>query len=262
MSILILTSHQSHINSSNRLISIMTLLDCAFSFFANFPCRLTLSEMKFDLPCEEIFFSSLHPFQEQSFTFSRRITVQEAFHSLFPQEKSTSPTSSSGKKANPLGLNPMDMFILVHSTYNWILVKSRFQSWSVLTISTVLYVYTLTHITLFSSSLSHSTGQSSPNLSRTSTPGGPTTSSYSTDSNHALIKAALSRWRCLWTAIRSNIPSHAWASLGFFRNGYNYWLVTQLLINNKGSADLMMGMEVGCEDTLKQLKGLVREGGG
>lgn len=59
--------------------------------------------------------------------------------------------------------------------------------------------------------------------------------------------------------IRSKIPSQAWADLAFFRNGYNYWLVTQLLINNKGSADVLMGMEVGCEDTLKQLKGLIRE---
>jgi hypothetical protein len=50
--------------------------------------------------------------------------------------------------------------------------------------------------------------------------------------------------------------------LGFFRNGYNYWLVTQLLINNRGSADLMKGMEVGCEDTLKGLKGLLKEGVG
>jgi hypothetical protein len=49
--------------------------------------------------------------------------------------------------------------------------------------------------------------------------------------------------------------------LGFYRNGYNYWLVTQLLINNKGSVDVMMGMEVGCEDTLKQLKALLRDGG-
>jgi hypothetical protein len=56
------------------------------------------------------------------------------------------------------------------------------------------------------------------------------------------------------------MTNNVWASLGFFRNGYNYWLVTQLLINNKGSADLMMNMEVGCEDTLKQLKGLLREG--
>ena len=238
----------------------MTLLDCAFSFFANFPCRLTVSEMRFDLPCEEIFFSSPHPFSEQSFTFSRRITVHEAFQSLFPQ-KSTTPTSYPGKKSNPLGLNPMDMFILIHSTFKISslphLVESLLNNQL-----TVLYVYTLTHITLFASSLPQSTSQSSPNQSGTSTPGGPSTSLSCTDSNLTLIKAALSRWRSLWTAIRSNMPNHAWAGLGFFRNGYNYWLVTQLLINNKGSVDLMMGMEVGCEDTLKQLKGLLREGVG
>jgi hypothetical protein len=92
----------------------MTLLDCAFSFFANFPCRLTISEMKFDLPCEEMFFSSPHPFSEQNFTFSRRITVHEAFQSLLSEKKATH-MSNSRKKSNPLGLNPMDMFILIHS---------------------------------------------------------------------------------------------------------------------------------------------------
>ncbi|KAG0646832.1 15-hydroxyprostaglandin dehydrogenase [Hyphodiscus hymeniophilus] len=223
--------------SQIRLISTMTLLDCAFSFFANFPCRLTISELRFDLPCEEIYFSSPHPFSEQSFTFSRRITLNEAFYSLFPA-KSASRSSNPVKKSNPLGLNPMDMFILIH----------------------ILYVYTLTHITLFSCSFPQSTAPSTPDQSGTSTPGAPSTSSFSSDTNHTLIKAALSRWRSLWTAIRSNMPNHAWANLGFFRNGYNYWLVTQLLINNKGSADLMIGMEVGCEDTLKQLKGLLREG--
>ena len=94
----------------------MTLLDCAFSFFANFPCRITLSEMKFDLPCEEIFFSSAHPFSERNFTFSRRITVNEAFRSLFPPKTTvTNPLSNQSQKTNPLGLNPMDMFILIHS---------------------------------------------------------------------------------------------------------------------------------------------------
>lgn len=229
--------------SNIRLISMMTLLDCAFSFFVNFSCRLTLFEMKFDLPCEEIFFSSLHPFQERSFTFSRRITVYEAFQSLFPQQKLTSDMTNSGKKSNPLGLNPMDMFILIH----------------------LLYVYTLTHITLFSTSFPH-TRPSSPNLSDTCTPGTATGVApnlpTSTDTTLTLIKAALSCWCSLWTAIRSNIPRYAWTSLGFFRNGYNYWLVTQLLINNRGSADLMKGMEVGCEDTLKALKGLLMEGVG
>lgn len=118
----------------------------------------------------------------------------------------------------------------------------------------MLYVYAHTQVTLFSSSFPQT-----PDGSGISTPTGPTGSSP--DANLTLIRAALSRWRSLWTTIRSNIPSHTWASLGFFRNGYNYWLVTQLLINNKGSVDVMMGMEVGCEDTLKQLKALLRDGG-
>jgi hypothetical protein len=38
--------------------------------------------------------------------------------------------------------------------------------------------------------------------------------------------------------------------------------VIQLLVNNKASVDVMMGMEVGCEDALKQLKELLQETGG
>jgi hypothetical protein len=119
----------------------------------------------------------------------------------------------------------------------------------------VLYVYTHTQITLFTSSIPRS-----PGGSETSTPT-PALSNPPGDSNLALIKGALSRWRSLWTTIRSGIPATAWASLGFFRNGYNYWLVTQLLVNNKGSVHVMMEMEVNCEDTLKQLKKLLKEGG-
>ena len=61
--------------------------------------------------------------------------------------------------------------------------------------------------------------------------------------------------------IRSSIPNDIWANQGFFKNGYSYWLVIQLLINSKGSLELMLGMEVGCEDTLTHLKGLLRESG-
>jgi hypothetical protein len=99
----------------NRLINIMTLLDCAFSFFANFPCRLIVTEMKFDLPCEEFLFSSQHPFSEPKFKISRELTTYEAFKSLFIPEKSSPPTSH-GKK-NPLSLNALDMFILIHRAY-------------------------------------------------------------------------------------------------------------------------------------------------
>jgi hypothetical protein len=37
--------------------------------------------------------------------------------------------------------------------------------------------------------------------------------------------------------------------------------VTQLLVNNKGSVDVMGGMEVNCDDTLKQLKALLKDSG-
>ncbi|KAH7134459.1 fungal-specific transcription factor domain-containing protein [Dactylonectria estremocensis] len=210
-----------------RLINIMTLLDCAFSFFANFPCRLSMSEMKFDLPCEESLFASPHPFAERNVTLGRSITTVEAFQSLFKP----SLGSFQGTKSNPLGLNPMDMFILIH----------------------LLYVSAHTQITHFPSSIPrppYGSGNSTP----AGLPGPPL------DSKVAAIKAALSRWRSLWITIRSNIPTNSWASLGFFRNGYNYWLVIQLIMNTKGSADVLMGMEVGCEDTLKQLKGMLKEG--
>lgn len=100
----------------------MTLIDCAFSFFANFPARLMMSEMKFDLPCEEYLFSSYHPFSEPSFTPSRRLTTYDAFQSLFGQARI--PTDQTqAKKGNPLGLNALDMFILIHrksSGHRWL----------------------------------------------------------------------------------------------------------------------------------------------
>lgn len=119
----------------------------------------------------------------------------------------------------------------------------------------MLYVYTHTQISLFSSLAFRS-----PNSSGSSTPNA-LTHDPSSDSNIALIKTALSRWRTLWIAIRANTPENAWVKMGFFRNGYNYWLVTQLLVTNKGSVDVILGMEVNCDDTLTQLQSLLKDGG-
>lgn len=109
----------------NRTINIMTLLDCAFSFFTNFPCRLAVSEMKFSLPCEESLFAAAHPFSEPNFNANRQLTTYEAFRSLFRQCKTLNiygRTDENGFKGNPLNLNPMDMFILIHRMYILILV--------------------------------------------------------------------------------------------------------------------------------------------
>ncbi|KAE8444827.1 hypothetical protein EG329_014182 [Mollisiaceae sp. DMI_Dod_QoI] len=214
-----------------RFVNTITLLDCAFLFFANFPMRVSFSEMKFELPCEEQIWASSHPFAERNFTPNRNITLFEAFQSLFGQSKGA-PVPVSTNKGNPFGLNPTDMFILIH----------------------LVYVYAHTQITQYPSSFPRS-----PSGSGTSTPANQP--DLQTDSNITMIKGALSRWRSLWINIRSSIPSTSWDKLGFFRNGFNYWLVIQLLINNKGSADILMGMEVGCEDALKQLRGLLRDAG-
>lgn len=116
-------------------------------------------------------------------------------------------------------------------------------------------MYAHTQISLFSSFT-----LCSPESSGASTPNGHT-QDPGCDSNIALIKVALARWRALWIAIRASTPENVWATLGFFRNGYNYWLVTQLLVNNKGSVDVLLGMEVNCEDTLQQLQSLLKDGG-
>lgn len=128
----------------------------------------------------------------------------------------------------------------------------------------MLYVHAHTHMTLFASPISHSRPSSSSSGHSSESPTSPQfpTHTNTRDTNLSLISLALSRWRSLWFTIRANTPNYKWANLGFFRNGYNYWLVTQLLINNKGSADVLLGMEVGCDDAVEQLKGLLKNGEG
>lgn len=110
----------------------------------------------------------------------------------------------------------------------------------------VLYVYTQVQITLLSSSFSQKQ---------------PGDDEKPLDASLAHIKIALLRWRNLWILLRNRTPIPIWNTFGFFNNAYNYWLITQLLINNKSSASTLMGMEINCEDALARLRGLLRENG-
>lgn len=78
--------------------------------------RVSFSEMNFELPCEEQIWSSSHPFAEKSFIPNRNVTLFEAFQSLFGQVKHTAlvPVPAQATKGNPFGLNPTDMFTLIH----------------------------------------------------------------------------------------------------------------------------------------------------
>ncbi|RDL41769.1 uncharacterized protein BP5553_01748 [Venustampulla echinocandica] len=214
-----------------RLMNVMTLLDCAFCFFANFPCRLTNQERAFDLPSEEHIFGSSRPFSEPNFVSSRHLTVFEAYQSLFTRHYSQ-PTQDQEREINPLALNLMDMFVLIH----------------------LLYVQTHNHITQYTSLIPQVRAELGGST-------GPRTQNPLSKSSHAHIQEALSQWWSIWVSVRSNIPNSTWSMLGFFRNGINYWLVTQLLISHMGSVDVMMGIEVGCEDMLKHLKELLRDSG-
>ncbi|KAF7587891.1 hypothetical protein BBP40_006597 [Aspergillus hancockii] len=155
-----------------RAINFISLLDCAFSFYQNYPCRLSHTEMECELPCVESMFESQHPFQEPNFQYTRDISLSEAFQSLFEEEGSRATTPSTPGSTVPgilASLTLMDTFMLIHSS------------------------------------------------------------------------------------------SEEWASMGFYKNGYHFWLVSQLLITRKESVDLVMGMEVNCEDKLAQLRVLLQD---
>jgi len=77
------------------------------------------------------------------------------------------------------------------------------------------------------------------------------------DSLLGSIRIALNRWRDHWVALRNKVSSDEWASMGFYKNGYNFWLVSQLLITKKDAVDVIMQLEVHCEDKLERLKVLL-----
>lgn len=79
------------------------------------------------------------------------------------------------------------------------------------------------------------------------------------DSLLGSIRTALTRWRDHWVALRNQVSSDEWASMGFYKNGYNFWLVSQLLITKKDAVDVIMQMEVHCEDKLEKLKVLLQD---
>jgi hypothetical protein len=99
--------------TSNRTIAIVSLLDCAFSFYQNYPCRLTVAEMEFELPCEESVFQAEYPFAEPHFRFARNITVLRAFQGLFNDTYQRGSPQRSPDTTH-MDLTALDMFILIH----------------------------------------------------------------------------------------------------------------------------------------------------
>ncbi|KAJ6122086.1 hypothetical protein N7512_004551, partial [Penicillium capsulatum] len=213
-----------------RTIAIISSLDSAFFFYQNHPCRLTHSEMECEFPCEEDLFRSEHPYSEPNFRFSRNLTMYEAFQSLFdgPSHESQKPTPNIGH----LNLTVFDLFILIH----------------------ILFAFINTHMALVGLLKRHSQFTS---VSQTPTDSSHETSPIPEESLLVSIRTALARWRDLWITRRDQVSQDEWASMGFYKNGYNFWLVSQLLITKKDAVDVIMQMEVNCEDKLEKFKVLL-----
>ena len=92
-------------------INIISLLDCAFFFYQNYPCRLTHAELECELPCEEALFRSPHPFQDPKFRFSREITNYQAFQHMFESPQDGPQAAPPSPKIH---LTVLDMFIVIH----------------------------------------------------------------------------------------------------------------------------------------------------
>lgn len=236
-------------------MNIIWLMDCAFAFYQNYPGRLTLSELDCDLPCAESIFEAPNPFTEESFRFSRGITIHQAFEQLFLGQAESHPSGTNTPRPpsqdvgavnsiEQLSLTVLDMNVLIHGMAahpSFLANRSRLP---VLTVTTVLYAFINTHMTL------------SIPLQRIRR----IQPSQTEDPTIMAIKGALARWRSLWMALRSRVPSQEWAAKGFHQMAHNFWLVAQLLISKKDSVDVAMRMEAKCEDKLAKLKVLLQDG--
>ncbi|KAJ5632755.1 hypothetical protein N7490_009094 [Penicillium lividum] len=211
-----------------RTISIISLMDCAFFFFQNYPYRLSTAEIENEFPCEQSLFQSKHPFSEPNFRLSRNLTLYEAFQNLFAR-----PQDSPGQTPDPspMDLTVFDMFILIH----------------------ILFAFINTHMVLVGTLGRHS---EVIQLQQKSSNG---KSAIPEDSLLSSIMTALNRWHDHWLKLRTQVSNDEWTSMGFLKNGYNFWLVSQLLVTKKDAVDVLMRMEVNCDDKLEKLKVLLQD---
>lgn len=211
----------------------LVLIDCALSFFQNFPCRFLLSELECDLPCDESFFDSPHPYSEPGFTFSRQVTIKTAFEQLFTYQGGPGPL---------LAIKPtvLDMFILVHrKPKNHVKYT---ESRDIANKRSVLYVHISNQMALLMPLLRFRNSREV----------------LDQDASVKATKSALAIWRAVWVEMRSKIDEQQWSAMGFWKNGFNYWCIAQFLMNKKTMVDPAMRLNFD-DDKLERLKLLLHD---
>lgn len=139
----------------------------------------------------------------------------------------------------------LDLFTLIHRMFLLLPLYSP----SIGLNLTVLYVFVNEHMTLQDPALRLGTA-----ASQSSGEG------IAKDSIGGSIRTALSQWRDHWQKLRATISNDEWASMGFYKNGYSFWLVLDLLTTKAESVEVVRHIEVNCDDKLKRLNVLLQGG--
>lgn len=64
------------------------------------------------------------------------------------------------------------------------------------------------------------------------------------------------RWYDGYQSLRAKCTEQEWAALGFWKNGYSYWLIIQLLLTKRARDNYLVLAEP-CIDKLAKLKVLM-----
>lgn len=78
------------------------------------------------------------------------------------------------------------------------------------------------------------------------------------DASVKASKSALAIWRAVWADMRSKIDEQQWASMGFWKNGLNYWCIAQFLMKKGAMVDSAMRLNLE-DDKLDRLKLLLQD---
>ncbi|KAK4936744.1 hypothetical protein LTR10_022468 [Elasticomyces elasticus] len=231
----------------------LRLLDCASSFYSNYPCILTLANLQAHLPCEASLFESEHPFAEEHFRFSRDTGASELFEMFFQDDEDhvanaqpwvttagASVTLDGTRRSGSHILTLMDLYVFAHREHTLLPLHPAQRA----NLPPVLCIMIHTRAAL----LSPFRAAQSAFFEAAPGPSGEW---------NALIDRALARWSSFWEILHANTSPTRWAATGMYKNSYNIWRVARLLHDKKESVGLLRSLEVPCPDKVAALKVLL-----
>lgn len=67
---------------------------------------------------------------------------------------------------------------------------------------------------------------------------------------------ALSTWHTLWELVRNEPRTQSSRCAAIFEKAHYFWMMAQIIMQRPGAVDVLIGMEVNCDDALLPLRAL------